>query len=65
MLGRDVLGAIPNNYRLVQSAALSGAFVGTETDLGKAYAALARAVLGEAAAEPTVRKRFALSSLLG
>lgn len=45
MLDRRVVAAIPNNYRLVQAAALEGGFVGGDSDLGKAYDALAGAVL--------------------
>lgn len=45
MLERKVVAAIPNNYRLVQAAALEGGFVGAESELGRAYDSLAGVLL--------------------
>lgn len=47
MLERKVVALIPNNYRLVQAAALEGGFVGNDSSLGKAYSSLVSQLLGE------------------
>ncbi len=45
MLERKVIATIPNNYRLVQAAAIEGGFVATDSELGRAYSQLAAILL--------------------
>jgi Flp pilus assembly CpaE family ATPase len=63
-IGRKVLATIPNNYRLVQAAAVEGGFVAAHSDLGRAYQGLAGALLrltelaGSGAAKKGLRAWF-------
>jgi MinD-like ATPase involved in chromosome partitioning or flagellar assembly len=50
MLERRVVAAIPNNYRLVQAAAVEGGFVRADSELGRAYDNLAGVLLHDEAA---------------
>jgi Flp pilus assembly CpaE family ATPase len=58
VLGRDLLGAFPNDYNGVHRALTAGAAVSQDTDLGKAFDQFAKSLIEKKPLTVTPRRRF-------